>query len=223
MTPPAPAARPPRPRSTRGPAGLTLAGVLLVLAAAVVAAVLARGMAGMLPTDLLDADGEPASGVVGVVDAPGTARMDLEADTDYAVYLAMQAPGEDAALADDVRVQAPDGRVTQASSAAEVSVTTSRGPTTAWTVGAFETNEAGTYTLTAPAVRGGADALVLVAPDQPVLPFVAGIFGTVLGVFVAIGLSLAGVPMTVLGVVWWRRRAAELRGAPAAGQVEDVR
>ena len=200
-----------------------MAGVLLVVAAAVVAALVARGMAGMLLTDLLGADGEPGSGVVGVVDAPGTAWMDLEADTDYAVYLAMPAPAEDAALADDVRVQAPDGRVTQASAAAEVSVTTTRGPTTAWTVGAFETNEAGTYTLTAPAVTGGGDALVLVAPDRPVLPFVAGIFGTVLGVFVAIGLALAGVPMTVLGVVWWRRRAAELRGEPAAGRVGDVR
>lgn len=223
MTPPGPATRPSRPRSTRGPAGLTVAGVLLLVAAGVVAAVVARGMAGMLPTDLLGADGKPASGVVGVVDAPGTARMDLEADTDYAVYLAMPAPAEDAALADDVRVQAPDGRVTQASSAADVSVTTTRGPTTAWTVGAFETNEAGTYTLTAPAVTGGGDALVLVAPDRPVLPFVAGIFGTVLGVFVAIGLALAGVPMTVLGAVWWRRRRAELRGEPVAGRVGDVR
>lgn len=223
MTPPAPAARPPRARSTRGPAGLTVAGVVLVVAAAVVAVLVARGMAGMLPTDLLGADGKPASGVVGVVDAPGTARMDLEADTDYAVYLAMQRPPEGVDLAGDVRVEAPDGRVTLASSSAEVSVTTSREPTTAWTVGAFETDEAGTYTLTAPAVSNGGDALVLVAPDQPVLPFVAGIFGTVLGVFVVIGLALAGVPMTVLGVVWWRRRATEPAGGPAGPPVEVAR
>ena len=70
MTPPGPTARPPRPRSTHGPAGLGVA------------------------------------------------------DTDCAVYLAVHEPTEDSTLADDVRVEAPDGRVTQASSAAELSVRT---------------------------------------------------------------------------------------------------
>lgn len=212
MTPPLPSARPARSVSTRGPAWLTVTGVLLVLAAAVVAALVARGMAVMLPMDVLGPDGTPGSGVVGVVDVPGTAQMELEADTDYALYLAVQGEAAEAELSGDIRVEAPDGRARAATSAVGVSVSTARGATSARTVASFETDEAGTYTLTAPALEGGGDGLVLVAPDRPVLPFVAGIFGSVLGVFLAIGLGLTGVPMTVLGIVWWRRR----RSAAAA-------
>jgi hypothetical protein len=184
-----------------------------------------RTFVGLLPTDLLTLDGEPGAAVVAVVDAPGTTTATLEADTRYVVLVAEPAVDTDegadtADLDGDLEVVAPDGSRSTATLPAGVNVTATAGRTTVHSVGAFETGAAGEHTLVAPTAAGGAtDVRVMIAPDQPFLPFFTGIFGTVFGVFVVIGATLLGVPMLVLGIVWWRRRAAARaaeRGAPGA-------
>lgn len=208
--------------SLRGPVWLTVSGAVLCLVAVAAAVLVARTFVGILPTDLLDGDGGPGPGVVATLDAPGTTTVDLEADTRYVVLVAEpwtggSEEGEHTGLTADVVVRTPDERTLEASLSPGVNLTSSRGGTTVHSVGAFRTDVGGEHTLQAPAAEGGAeDVQVLVALDEPFLPFFTGIFGTVMGVFVVIGAALLGVPMLVIGIVWWRRRAAARRAvAPA--------
>jgi hypothetical protein len=70
-------------------------------------------------------------------------------------------------------------------------------------VGSFTITEPGTYTVIAPATEDGSTATVLLTLDQDVRPFLAGVFGSILGVFLAVGPGLVGVFMTAGGIVWW--------------------
>ncbi|WP_199424096.1 hypothetical protein [Actinotalea solisilvae] len=214
----APGRTAPPETSLRGPVRLTVSGAVLCLVAAAAAVLVVRSFVGLLPTDLLDGEGGPGPGVVATVDAPGTATVDLEADTRYVVLVAEPWTGgseedDHTGLVSDLVVRAPDDRTLEASLSPGVNLTSSRGGTTVHSVGAFRTGAGGEHVLQAPAAEGGADVQVLVALDEPFLPFFAGIFGTVFGVFVAIGAALLGVPMLVIGIVWWRRRAAARRTA----------
>lgn len=224
---PVPAPVPPAAPSTslRGPVALTVSGAVLLVVATVVAVLVSRTFVGLLPTDLLTRDGGPGEAVVGMVDAPGTATATLAAGTRYVVLMAepteRTGSGDDADLGElggDLQVTTPDGRTLAADLSPGVNLTSSAGGTTVHSVGAFRTDRAGEHTLVAPPAVGGADEVrVMIAPDQPFLPFFTGIFGSVFGVFVVIGTTLLGVPMLVVGIVWWRRRAAARAAARPSG------
>ena len=47
--------------------------------------------------------------------------------------------------------------------------------------------------------------------------FVGGVFGTIAGVFVAIGLGLAGLTVTIVGAIWWYTRRQNQRQVGAGG------
>lgn len=200
----------PAPRSTRGAKLLTFSGVVLLVAALAVGIGVGRQFVGLLPLDVLTADGEPGPAVVASVDAPGTAEVELAADR-YAVLLAHPTPGggraddtaDDVELAGDLRVTAPDGSTVDASGGPQVSLTTGRGTVAARTVAAFEVTAPGTYTVTVPATTDGTEATVLLTPDRDFAPFFTGIFSTILGTFLTIGLGLLGFLMTLGGIVWW--------------------
>ncbi len=219
---PYPQARPPAAppeTSTRGPAWLTVVGAVLVLITIGLAIAVTRTFVGLVDSDLLGPGGAPGSAVVVAVDAPGEGTAELAADTRYAVALVTAWDGRDEPttdLADDVLVRGPDGEQHEASLSPGVTVSASRSDTTARTVASFRTDAAGAYALEVPGTTDGTQAQVYVLEDQPFLPFFTGIFGTVLGVLAAVFTALLGVPMLVLGIVWWRRRLAARRAVAAA-------
>lgn len=200
-------AAPATPRSTRGAKVLTFSGAFVLLLTLALSIGVARVFVGVLPLGVVTSAGEPGSAVVASLDAPGAAEVELTADR-YAVYVAQPSTGredEDDAvgLATDLLVSASDGTVVDTSRGTQVTMTTGGGGITARTVASFTITEPGTYTVIAPATEDGSPATVLLAPDQDFAPFFAGIFGSILGVFLAIGLGLVGLLMLAGGIVWW--------------------
>lgn len=213
-TPPGAPAPRPRRTSLAGPVTLTSAGVLLLVAAAVVGVLVARSFVALLPTDVLRSDGTPGPAVVASGKAPGTATAMLEAGARYVVVLAVDDDVE-ATFQGDVQVTAPDGTTFVADDAPGVSLSTTMGGVHARTAVSFQAAGTGTYTLDVPAtdVEG---ARFLVVPDQDVAPFVTGVFTTVGGTFAALALGGIGLALTVGGGVWWGLRASARRQARAA-------
>ncbi|WP_141372268.1 hypothetical protein [Cellulomonas cellasea] len=199
-------AAPAAPRSTRGAKVLTFSGAFVLLLTLALSIGVARVFLGLLPLGVVTSAGEPGPAVVASLDAPGAAEVELAADR-YAVYVAQPSSGGDAddavGLATDLLVSASDGTVVDTSRGTQVTMTTGGGGVTAHTVASFTITEPGTYTVIAPATEDGSPATVLLAPDQDFAPFFAGIFGSILGVFLAIGLGLLGVLMLAGGIVWW--------------------
>ncbi|MFS0702234.1 hypothetical protein AB6N24_19855 [Cellulomonas sp. 179-A 4D5 NHS] len=206
---PSPAA-PATPRSTRGAKILTAGGALLLLLTLVVGIGVARVFLGVLPLGVVTSQGEPGPAVVASLDAPGATEVELPADR-YAVYVAQPSAdrggagdGDDAVgLAADLVVTGADGTAVDTSRGPQVTSTTGGGGVTAHTVASFTITEPGTYTVVAPPTEDGSTATVLLAPDQDFAPFLAGIFGSILGVFLAIGLGLVGFLLLAGGIVWW--------------------
>ncbi|WP_258724381.1 hypothetical protein [Cellulomonas sp. NS3] len=195
------------PRSTRGAKILTAGGALVLLLTLALSIGVARVFLGVLPLGILTSQGEPGSAVVASLDAPGVTEVELAADR-YAVYVAQPSAGRDdaddaAGLAADLLVAAADGTVVDTSRGPQVTSTTGGGGVTARTVASFTITEPGTYTVVSPPTEDGSPATVLLAPDQDFAPFFAGIFGSILGVFLAIGLGLVGLLMLAGGIVWW--------------------
>ncbi|RYV49965.1 hypothetical protein [Pengzhenrongella frigida] len=202
---PAPAPAPPPAvtrRSTRGAKILTAVGALLCVAAVVLGVFTARQFVGLLPLDLLGPDGSAGSAVVGTVDAPGTAQVQLEAGR-YAILIAQREPAGLGELAGDLEVTGPDGTSVATGGGAQVSVNAGRGGVRARSVGAFVVAEPGSYTVTAPPLTDGSTATVMLTPDQDFVPFFTGIFSTVFGVFGVMVVGFVGFGMTVGGIVWW--------------------
>jgi hypothetical protein len=106
---------------------------------------------------------------------------------------------------------------------AEVSVDASRGGVTASTVAGFTSVEAGAYTVSVPPspVDG---AQVLLVEDTEVGGFLAGLFGTIAGVFLVCVLAVVGLGMTIGGGVWWgyRARARHALTRPGTATWEDA-
>ena len=220
-TPPGPPPpRPPAPRRTSltGPVLLTVLGVLLLVGAVVAAVVTAVGFVGAVSSDVLTRAGQPGPAVLASAAAPGATTVDLTAGERYAVYLVVPGDavgdGEHPDLDEDVLLLAPSGAVVAADDGPGVDMTTNAGGWAAATVGAFTAPESGTYEMAVPAA-GVPDAWVALAPDKPFGPFFGSVVGSVLGVFVVIGLGIAGFGVTVGGVVWWVVRARARRAVPA--------
>lgn len=203
MTYSAPATPPPVPhRSTRGAKVLTAVGALFCVGAVVLGVVTGRQFVDLLPLDVLGSEGAAGSAVVGSVEVPGTAEVQLEAGR-YAILLAQNGPNEPAELAGDLRVFAPDGTVVATDAGPQVSLNASRGGVAARSIGAFVAPDRGVYTVTAPGLADGSAATVMLTPDQDFAPFFAGIFGTVFGVFGVILIGFVGLGTTVGGILWW--------------------
>lgn len=204
---PGPAA-PAAPRSTRGAKILTFAGAFVLLVTLALSVGVARVFLGVLPTGVVTSDGEPGAAVVASLDAPGAAEVELAADR-YAVYLLQPSTGGDGDdadpvdLATDLLVSSSDGTVVDTSRGAQVTMSAGGGGRTAHTVASFTITDPGTYSVIAPATEDGSPATVLLAPDQDFAPFFVGIFGSIVGVFLAIGLGLVGFLMLAGGIVWW--------------------
>ncbi|MGW6130188.1 hypothetical protein ACWFNE_09195 [Cellulomonas sp. NPDC055163] len=205
-TGPSPAAASTR-RSTRGATILIAGGVLVLLLTLALGTGVARVFLGVLPLGVVTSQGEPGSAVVASLDAPGVTEVELAADR-YAVYLAQpsvdreRGDGAGSGLASDLVVTAADGAAVDTSRGPQVTSTTGGGGVTARTVASFTITEPGTYTVAAPPTEDGSPATVLLAPDQDLAPFLTGIFGSILGVFLTIGLGLVGFLMLAGGIVW---------------------
>lgn len=204
--------------STTGPKILTAVGVLLLVAAVAVIVLVARLFLSVLPTGIVAADGAPGPDAAGGTEVPGTVTLSLPASTVYAVYLAHPSTVDGLALSDPVTVTGPDGQ--PASFAATPSGTTTSNGVTAEDVSAFQTGAAGDYTVTVPELEDPDAtpwATVIVTESDNIPGFIGGVFGTIAGVFVAIGLGLAGLTVTIIGAIWWYTRHQNQRQVGAGG------
>jgi len=210
----APAPVPPRRTSLAWPVVLTVVGLLLLVAALAAAVGTVGGFVGAVRSDVLTSDGRPGAAVLAAAPAPGAARVDLEAGERYAVHLVVprSASGEDDRpdLPEDVLLLAPSGEVVAADASPGVTMTSTAGGLVAVSVGAFTAPETGTYEMAVPSA-GLPDAWVALTADKAFAPFFASVWGTVLGVFVVLGLGFVGCGAVVTGVVWWVVRARARR------------
>ena len=216
---PVPPQPPARKTSLVGPVVLTGVGALLLVGTLVAAVVTAGVFLGAVRSDVLTPDGRPGAAVLASAPAPGAASVELTAGERYAVYLVVPRDslrdGESPSLEEDVLLMAPSGEVVRADDAPGVTMNEGMGDLRAGTVGAFLAPQTGTYQMAVP--PAGVDgAWVALAPDRAFAPFFGAIGGTVLGVFVVIGLGGAGLGALVAGIVWWVVRArARRQVAPA--------
>ena len=195
---------------------LTVVGVVLMLGALVAFVATVGGFVGAVRSDVLTSDGRPGQAVLASADAPGATTVELSAGERYAVYLVVPRgtvdDDERAELQEDVLLMAPSGTVVEADGSPGVTMTTGAGGRVASTVGAFTAPESGTYQVAVPAAQVP-DAWVAIAADKPFAPFFGAVAGTVLGVFVVLGLSAIGFAMAVGGVIWWVLRVRARRSA----------
>lgn len=204
--------------STRGPKILTAVGVFLLVATAAVVAGVVWLFLSVLPTGIIGSDGEPGADAVGGTEVPGTVTLSLPAGTTYAVYLAHPSSAGDVLLSDQITVTGPDGQ--PAGPAVIPSGTTTRNGVTAHDVSSFRTGDAGDYTVTVPELADPDAtpwATIIVAEGEDVRGFVGGVFGTIAGVFLAIGLGLAGLIVTTIGAIWWYTRRQNQRQVGGGG------
>ncbi|MBO0898849.1 hypothetical protein J1G44_06575 [Cellulomonas sp. zg-ZUI199] len=220
--PPDPAASPPaapRRPSLTWPVVLTVVGLLVLVAALAAAVGTAGAFVGAVRSDVLTSDGQPGVAVLAAAPAPGAARVHLTEGERYAVHLVVPsgASREDDRpdLPEDVLLLAPSGEVVAADGSPGVTMTSTAGGLVAVSVGAFTAPQTGTYEMAVPSA-GVPDAWVALTPDKEFAPFFASIWGTVLGVFVVLGLGFVGSGAVITGVVWWVVRA-RARAAVAGG------
>ena len=209
-----------RPRSTEtsttGAKVLVVIGALLLIGSLALTVVVVRTFVGLLPLDVLAADGGPGPSVLASASAPGELEVELEAGTRYALFLAQDEPTGHTGLDGSLVVTGPGGDPVDLRTPG-VTASTSRGGVSAHTVAAFTTTSAGTYTVAVPAMLDGSDSSVLLAPDSETGPFVAGVLGTVFGVFAILVLVPLGIAGVVGGGLWWRSRRRTARAAAPAG------
>ncbi|HIZ37909.1 MAG TPA: hypothetical protein H9815_19195 [Candidatus Ruania gallistercoris] len=204
--------------STRGPKILTAVGVVLLLAAIAVVVLVVRLFLSVLPTGIVAADGAPGQEAAGGTEVPGTVTLSLPADTTYAIYLAHPSSADDVELSDRITVTGPDGQA--AIPAPTPSGTLTRSGVSAHDVSSFRTGAAGDYTVTAPELQdpdSTAWATIIVAESDNIPGFIGSVFGTIAGVFLAIGLGLAGLIVTIIGAIWWYTRGQNRRRVEAGG------
>lgn len=208
----------PRRTSVTGPVLLTAGGALLLVVALVVGVLTAVGLVRTVDTGVVRADGGPGPAVLAWADAPGATTVDLDAGERYVVHAVAprsSVRGDDGPrLTEPVLLQAPSGQVVAADRSPSVTSRSGRGGVVATTVGAFTAPEAGTYRVAVPPASAPGTWVAL-TPDQEFGPFFGAIAGTVLGVFVVLGLAGVGFVMLVGGVVWWVLRVRARRGAAA--------
>ncbi|WP_207632338.1 hypothetical protein [Occultella kanbiaonis] len=207
---------PPVKTSVRGPIILTSAGAVVLIAAVVLTVLVVRLFLSVLPIGVVGSDGGPGPDAVGGTDVPGTLTLDLEADTTYTILLAHPSNAPAVALSDSITVTGPDGAA--ATHMAGPSLTATNNGVSARDVDFFLTGPAGPYTIEVPPLDNPAAtpwATVIVTEGGEVTALIGGIFGSIAGIFIAVGLGIAGVAMTAGGAVWWylRSRARRTLGA----------
>lgn len=203
--PPGPLAPTPPRRSLVGPVLLTSAGALLLVATIVVALLVVRTFLSLLPLNVIDGAGNPGSAALASTDVPGVVDVTLEPGR-YDVFLVVDDADAHTGLDADVQVVGPDGSSVEVDDAPGVSINAQRGDRRAFNVAAFTVTTAGEHTVVVPG-SPSEGALAVVAEGQATSSFVAGVFGTIGGVFLAVVLGLVGLGLTVGGVVWWALRA----------------
>lgn len=211
-----PPARPPGRTSTTGPKITVGLGVVALLGAVALLAIGGLAVARTLPTDVLELDGSPGDGVVGVVDVAGAAEIDLAADTGYAVYLVRDGGWPQERI--DPAVTAPDGRPVDVAGPT-YSSTVTMGGTHAEAIASFTSAQAGTYLVEGGADRplGGTDDVHLyVVEDAGLGGFLGGLFGGIAGILGGVFLGVVALVLLVVGGVMWgvRRGNARRVGLP---------
>lgn len=183
---------------------MTFSGIALVLAGIGVAALGIVTFIGLFPLGVLDADGRPGADAIGSASAPGSMNVDLDAGTRYAVWLLVPS-GSSGVLDALPTVSGPGGGDVHVSATTQVSSQMTQGGTSARTVAGFRASDSGGHTLVVPG-SSPPGAMVMVTEDQPIGPFISGIFGTVAGALAAVLLGILGAGLTIGGGIWWAMR-----------------
>lgn len=188
---------------------LTFSGVGLLVLAIAAALAAAFRLVDLIPFEVLAADGEAGTSVVGVVEAPGSDEMTLEPGR-YAVWLVRSADQAPTAFAGELSVRGPDGGEVDVRSGPSVTGSVERGGRDAHTVAGFTADEYGSYRVEVPP-QGDGRATVVVVPDTGLPVFLTGLAGTIGLGFLSALLGVVGIGLVIGGAVAWSRSA---RSAP---------
>ncbi len=204
--PPAPGGRPPA-TSTKGPKITFWIGVATLVVSIALVVLGSLSLWRSIPTDVLTMDGSPGDAVVGVVDGSTTAEVDLDGDTEYAVYF-VRTSGLGGTGARPV-VTAPDEDPVPVGSASYSSSVT-MGSTRAEAIASFTTGQAGAYTIDATATTGD-DARLFIIEDNGIGGFLGGLFSGIAALLGGAFFGIAALTLLITGGVMWGMRRSNAR------------
>ncbi|NLF04838.1 MAG: hypothetical protein GX593_07570 [Actinomycetales bacterium] len=203
-------------RRGAGPTRLIVVGAVATVLAVAIGVFGVVTTVRAVPTGVLTLSGQPGEDVRAVIDAPGSAEAVLDADVRYSLLVVGRSAEPRARLDGNVTVVEPDGSERELRRGASESFTLSSGGRTAHLSTDFRTTSAGTHAIVVPEADAP-DAQVFLATLPSTGAFVAGIFGGVVGIVVAVLLGIAGVGMLVGGLVW--RALRKPSGPPTQAHV----
>ena len=198
---------PPR-SSTTGAKVLTGVGAVVAVVALVLVVVGITRLADTVSEDALDV--RPGADVSVEVreDIPGPARFMAERDTRYAVLFI--GPAEEEVDVDDLVVTGPDGAQVDLSESG-MSYTFSSSRTTTY-LATFESDDAGSYTLSVTGPSETARGDLAIIDDELIAGLVVGAVSGVLLIVAGVFTGLVGVGLLVGGGVWWAVRRSSAGG-----------
>lgn len=207
------APQPPGRTSTTGPKITVALGVVALLAAIALLVVGGLAVARTLPTDVLELDGAPGDAVVGVVDVPGAAEVELAAQTSYAIYHVREGAGWGQRI--DPSVTSPAERPVDVHGPS-YSSTVTMGGTHAEAIASFTSAQAGTYVVDTGTDGGGDGERLFIVEDEGLDGFLGGVFGGVAGILGGVFMGVVALVLLVVGGVVWgvRRGNARRLGLP---------
>lgn len=192
----------PRPRVlSGGPKALFWTGLVLLVVgiAVVIAGVLSTVRSA--PLDVITMRGEPGSGVLAVVDAPGAGVATFEAGVEYSFLLVAHGGVERPRLDGAIAVTGPDGSSVDLGPGSSSGFTISGGDLSGRVVAAVVPEATGAHALVVPsATTTGSQVFVAEIPSTS--SFALGLFGGVAGIVLGSFLGVAGFFLVVGGLVW---------------------
>lgn len=198
---------PPQKTSTTGPMVMTIVGIVLSVIALVLVIVGIVRFADTVSEDALDLRGSDRDDIMVRTDIPEPATFVADESTTYAV-LFFGSP-QDEVDVDDLTVTGPRGEDVGLV-ATHMSYSSSSPRTTTTYLATFETDEAGTYTVTVDGPSAEVDGELAVTDDEVVVDLVLGAVSGVLLIIAGALTGAVGLGLGIGGAVWWivRRKTA---------------
>ena len=153
------------------------------------------------PLDVLTMNGEPGSGVLGVVDAPGAGVVELQPGVEYSFVLVGPKGSSPYRLDGAIAVTGPDGAAVDVVRGSSAGFSIGGGDRSGRVVSAVVPELGGGHAVVVPQAEPSG-AQVLVAEVPATSSFAIGLFGGVAGIVLGSLLGTAGFFLLLGGLVW---------------------